>query len=358
MRAAVLREFGAPLDVVDHLETVATGAGQVKVRIRATGLCHSDLSAMNGLLGLPSPFVPGHEGAGEIIEVGEGVTMVAPGDRVIVNFMPPCGACVDCANGEGNMCMSIARGASATPNFRDGGNPVFGLLGCGTFAEEVVLPQQSVVKVADDVPFDIAALIGCGVTTGVGAALNTAQVKKGSTVAVVGCGGVGIAAIMGARLAGAEQIVAIDPSAAKRELVGRYGATAAVSPEEAEDKMTELTGGRGFDYTFEVVGRSVTARTAYDLVRRGGTMTVVGIGGPEETLPLSMRAFAGSGKRVLASAYGGTDVPSFMDQLVGLWRDGRLDLASMITGRASLDDVNKGFDLMRTGDAVRTVIEL
>ncbi|WP_151772105.1 alcohol dehydrogenase catalytic domain-containing protein [Streptomyces abyssomicinicus] len=357
MRAAVLREFGAPLDVVDHLETVATGAGQVKVRIRATGLCHSDLSAMNGLLGLPAPFVPGHEGAGEIVEVGEGVTSVAPGDRVIVNFMPPCGACPDCANGEGNMCMSIAMGASATPNFTEDGEPVFGLLGCGTFAEEVVLPHQSVVKVAEDVPFDIAALIGCGVTTGVGAVLNTARVEKGSTVAVVGCGGVGIAAVMGARLAGAEQIVAIDPSAAKRALVGSYGATAAVSPEEAKDTMAELTGGRGFDHTFEVVGRSATAQAAYDLVRRGGTMTVVGIGGAQEVLPLSLRAFAGQGKRVLASTYGGTDVPRFMSRLVDLWRDGRLDLGSMITGRSFLDDINKGFDLMKTGDAVRTVVE-
>ncbi|MFD0112496.1 alcohol dehydrogenase catalytic domain-containing protein [Streptomyces sp. NPDC058320] len=358
MRAAVLREFKAPLDVVGHLETVPVGPGQVKVRIRATGLCHSDLTAMSGNLGVRLPAIPGHEGAGEIAEVGEGVTAVAPGDRVIINFMPPCGVCVDCVNGEGNLCMRLALSAARTPNFREHGKPVAGVLGCGTFAEEVVLPYQSVVKITDDVPFDVAALIGCGVTTGIGAALNTAQVKKGSTVAVVGCGGVGIAAVMGAKLAGAEQIVAIDPSAAKRELVGRYGATAAVSPEEARDKAAELTGGRGFDYTFEVVGRSVTAHTAFDLVRRGGTMTVVGIGGPDDALTLPMGGLASSGKRVLASVYGGTDVPRFMDQLVQLWRSGALDLASLITHRVGLEDINEGFELMRTGDAVRTVVEL
>ena len=358
MRAAVLREYGAPLDVVDTMETVEAGPGKVKVRIRATGMCHSDLSGMTGKLGVPAPFVPGHEGAGEIIEVGEGVTSVAPGDHVIVNFIPACGTCADCARGEGNLCTRMMYTAMGTPNFQEDGKPVYGLVGCGTFAEEVVLPHQSVVRIDKDVPFDIAALIGCGVTTGTGAVLNTAKVEEGATVAVVGCGGVGIAAIMAARLAGASQILAVDPSAAKRELVSRFGATAAASPEDADAVAAELTGGQGFDYTFEVVGRSSTAQAAFKLARRGGTVVVVGLGARSDNLELSMGTLATQSKNLVGSVYGGMDVPRFMLQLVDLWRDGRLDLEAMITRRLKLEDVNEGFELMRTGDAIRTVVEL
>ncbi|MFE5797119.1 zinc-binding dehydrogenase [Streptomyces sp. NPDC056503] len=358
MRAAVLREYGARLDVVDTMETVRTGPGKVKVRIRATGMCHSDLSGMTGRLGAPAPFVPGHEGAGEIIEVGEGVTSVALGDHVIVNFIPACGTCADCARDEGHLCTRMMYAAMATPNFQENGKPVFGLVGCGTFAEEVVLPHQSVVRIDKDVPFDIAALIGCGVTTGTGAVLNTAKVHEGSTVAVVGCGGVGIAAIMAARLAGASQILAVDSSAAKRELVSRFGATAAASPEEAVAVAAELTGGEGFDYAFEVVGRSVTARAALKLARRGGTVVVVGLGSQTDNLELSMGTLATQSKTLVGSVYGGMDVPRFMRQLVGLWRDGKLDLEAMITKRLKLEDVDEGFELMKTGDAIRTVVEL
>ncbi|MFJ8861822.1 Zn-dependent alcohol dehydrogenase [Streptomyces sp. NPDC102451] len=358
MRAAVLREYNSALEVVDTMETVATGPGQVRVRIRATGACHSDLSGMTGKLSTPAPFVPGHEGAGEILEIGEGVTSVSPGDHVIVNFMPPCGSCAHCARDEGHLCMALMATASRTPSFRLDGKPVFGLVGCGTFAEEVVLPHQSVVPVGEDVPFDIAALIGCGVTTGTGAVFNTAQVEKGSTVAIVGCGGVGIAAMMAARLSGASQILAVDPSAAKRELVTGFGATATASPEEAAAVADELTGGQGFDHTFEFVGRSSTVEAAYKLARRGGTVTVVGVGALSDTFQVSMGALAMQSKNVKGSVYGGADVPRQMDHLVSLWRDGSLDLASLITNRIGLDDINQAFDLMKTGDGIRTVIEL
>ncbi|WP_377267483.1 alcohol dehydrogenase catalytic domain-containing protein [Peterkaempfera sp. SMS 1(5)a] len=358
MRAAVLREYGAPLDVVDTMETIETGPGRVKVRIRATGMCHSDLSGMTGKLGVPVPFVPGHEGAGEVVEVGGGVTSVAPGDHVIVNFIPACGECANCRRGDGHLCTAMMYKAAGTPNFRLDGQPVFSLIGCGTFAEEVVLPHQSVVRIDKDVPFDIAALIGCGVTTGTGAVLNTAGVREGSTVAIVGCGGVGIAAMMAARLAGASQILAVDPSPAKRELVTRFGATAAVSPEDAEAAAAELTDGQGLDYTFEVVGRPSTAEAAWKLARRGGTVVVVGVGARDDLLQLSLGTLATQSKNLVGSVYGGMDVPRFMQQLVGLWRDGKLDLEAMITRRLQLEDINEGFDLMKTGDAIRTVVEL
>jgi S-(hydroxymethyl)glutathione dehydrogenase/alcohol dehydrogenase len=359
MRAALLRKIGDPaLEVVDTMETVDVGPGQVRVRVRATGLCHSDLSAMTGIVRCPPPFVPGHEGAGEVLEVGEGVTKVAPGDHVIFSFVPSCGECADCRRGEGNLCVVLFRSVIVTPNFQLDGEPVYSMTGCGTFAEETVVAEQSVIPISADVPFDIAALLGCGITTGTGAVLNTAQVKPGSTVAIVGCGGVGTAAMLAARLAGAAEILAVDPSAAKRELVARYGATAAASPEDAAELAAELTGGQGFDYAFEVVGRAGTARAAYDLARRGGTVVVVGVGTADDTMQVSMNELPAGSKKLMGSFYGGTDVPRQLETLIALWRAGRLDLESMITSRLSLDDINKGFDVMRTGDALRTVVEL
>lgn len=359
MRAAVLRNIGDPnLDVIDTMETIEVGPGQVRVRVRATGLCHSDLSAMTGVLRCPAPFVPGHEGAGEVLEVGEGVTKVAPGDHVAFSFVPSCGACADCRRGEGNLCIVHFRSVMTVPNFRLAGEPVFAMTGCGTFAEETVVAEQSVLPIAADVPFDIAALLGCGVTTGTGAVLNTARVQPGSTVAIVGCGGVGTAAMLAARLAGAAQILAVDPSAAKRDLVARYGATAAAAPEDAAGVAAELTGGLGFDHVIEAVGRAGTARTAFDLARRGGTVVVVGIGTADDKIELSMNELPVGSRKLMGSLYGGTDVPRQIETLLTLWRAGRLDLESMITSRLKLADINKGFDVMRSGDSLRTVIEL
>ncbi|MFE2100788.1 alcohol dehydrogenase catalytic domain-containing protein, partial [Streptomyces sp. NPDC059468] len=199
MRAAVLHEIGQEkLEILDDIEAVGFGPGKVRVRVRATGLCHSDLSAMNGVLPQPAPFVPGHEGAGEILEVGEQVTRLKPGDRVVICWLPACGACPACRRGQTELCLAGFMNAG-TPNFRRPGGDVFGFAGTGTFAEEVVVDAGCAVPIPEDVPFDIAALIGCGVTTGLGAALNTADVEAGSSVAVIGCGGVGISAVQGAR---------------------------------------------------------------------------------------------------------------------------------------------------------------
>lgn len=359
MRAAMVRKAGQErAEVLTGFAAKELGAEDVRVRIRASGVCHSDLSAMTGVVANRRPFVLGHEGAGEVLEVGADVRAVRPGDHVTVCWVPPCGHCAFCLRGEGNLCSEVFIPAAQTPNFLLDGEPVYGMCGTGTLAEEVVLPWQCAIPVPDDVPFDVAALIGCGVTTGVGAVFNTAQVRPGSNVAVIGCGGVGVSVIQGARIAGAAEILAIDPSADKRELVGRFGATRAAAPEDARALMKELTGKQGFDYVFECVGRASLVRQAYELTRRGGSVVVVGVGSREDKVEFTMNELFYDNKRILSTMYGGGDVRVEYDRLIRLWRAGRLDLESMVTARLPLERIDEAFDLLRSGAAIRTVIEL
>ncbi|MCQ4082146.1 Zn-dependent alcohol dehydrogenase [Streptomyces sp. RB6PN25] len=358
MRAAVQQEIGqGKLEVVDDAEAVGFGPGKVRLRIRATGLCHSDLSAMSGVLPQPAPFIPGHEGAGEITEVGEGVTTHKPGDRVLVCWLPACGQCPACRRGQPHLCLAGFMNAG-TPNYRRPSGDLFGFAGTGTFAEEAVVAAACAVPIPDDVPFEIAALIGCGVTTGIGAALNTAQVAAGSSVAVIGCGGVGISTIQGARAAGAAEIVAVDPVASRREAAVRFGATEAVAPEELADAKNRITGGEGFDYVFEVVGRSATARTAYETTRRGGTLCIVGAGAMDDFLQINMFELFFDEKRILPSLYGGGDVLRSYERVIKLWRAGRIDLEGLITHRVRLEEINDAIDQMRSGEALRTCIAI
>ncbi|MFC9791292.1 Zn-dependent alcohol dehydrogenase [Streptomyces sp. NPDC127584] len=358
MRAAVLHEIGQDkLEVVDDVEAVGFGPGKVRIRVRATGLCHSDVSAMSGVLPQPAPFIPGHEGAGEIIDVGDGVTGLAQGQRVLLCWLPACGACPACRRGQTQLCLAGFMNAG-TPNFKRPGGDVFGFAGTGTFTEEVVVDAGCAVPIPDDVPFDIAALIGCGVTTGLGAAINTAKVEAGSSVAVIGCGGVGISAIQGAKLQGAAQIVAVDPVESRREAALRFGATEAVAPDALADARQRITAGEGFDYVFEVVGKSATARTAYETTRRGGTLCVVGAGAMDDNLQLNMFELFFDEKRILPSMYGGGDVLRSYERAIALWRAGRIDLESLITHRVPLAGVNEALEQMRTGVALRTCIEI
>ncbi|WP_328678470.1 Zn-dependent alcohol dehydrogenase [Streptomyces sp. NBC_00322] len=358
MRAAVLHETGQDkLEVLDDVEAVGFGPGKVRIRVRATGLCHSDISAMNGVLPQPAPFVPGHEGAGEIIDVGDGVNGLSQGDRVLLCWLPACGVCPACKRGQSELCLAGFMNAG-TPNFKRPGGDVFGFAGTGTFTEEVVVPEGCAVPIPDDVPFDIAALIGCGVTTGLGAAINTADVAAGSSVAVIGCGGVGISAIQGARLKGAAQIIAVDPVATRREAALRFGATEAVSPDELADAKQRVTAGEGFDYVFEVVGKSATARTAYETTRRGGTLCIVGAGAMDDHLQLNMFELFFDEKRILPSMYGGGDVLTSYERTIALWRAGRIDLEGLITHRVKLAEINEALAQMRTGEALRTCIEI
>jgi S-(hydroxymethyl)glutathione dehydrogenase/alcohol dehydrogenase len=357
VKAAVLQQVGDDrLDVRDDVITTAVGAGKVKVRIKATGVCHSDLSAMNGTIPVAVPAVLGHEGAGEIIEVGAGVTGLAEGDHIVVCWSPQCGACRDCVNGQHQLCMAYMINAFSDAHFQIGTTPIFGMAGTGTFAEELILLEQAVVKIDKDVPHDVASLLGCGVMTGVGAAINAAKVEPGSSVVVFGCGGVGISVIQGARIAGAATILAVDMVDRKLDWAKQFGATHAVKPEDLPAAQQELTGGVGFDYGFEVVGRSQTIKAAYDATRRGGTTVVVGVGRADDMLELSAFDLFYNEKNLRGTYYGSANIRRDFPRLVALWRSGQLDLEGMITSRLALDDVNDAFAVMQSGEAIRQVI--
>lgn len=358
MRAAVLRNIGDDkLEVRDDIGLAELGPGQVRFKIQATGLCHSDVSAMAGKIPQPGPFVPGHEGAGVVAEVGPDVTSVKTGDHAIVAWSPPCGKCKYCIQyKQPNLCVMIQFAIAGIPNFREGETPVFGMAGTGTWAEELILPQEAVIPIDDDVPFEIASLVGCAVMTGVGAALNTAKVTPGSSVVVFGCGGVGISAIQGARVAGASDIVAVDLVDSKLEDAVRFGATRAVKPDELESAKGEITGGDGFDYAFEAIGLPQTMRNAFDVTRRGGTTCVIGVGGMDQQVSFNAFELFFSEKTFVGSYYGSADVRSDFHRVLRLWKQGRLDLEGMISRRISLDDLNDGVTALKAGEVIRQVV--
>ncbi|QGK70357.1 zinc-binding dehydrogenase [Allosaccharopolyspora coralli] len=359
MKAAVLNEIGdRELQLRADVTTAELAPDQVRVRTRVAGICHSDLAAMDGSLPAMAPGVIGHEGSGDVVEVGEQVADLAPGDRVVVSFVAPCGHCKACASNQAYLCdVHVIEGLS-TPRFSVGGEPTFGFAGLGTFAEELVVPRAGVVKIEDDVPYEVAALVGCAVVTGVGAVINTAAVRPGSSVAVLGCGGVGISAIQGARAVGATTIVAVDPVVGKHELAERFGATHATTPDGLADVSQDVTGGAGFDYVFEVVGRGSTIRAAYDATRRGGTTVVVGAGSPEEKVEFSAQELFMMERKILPSFYGSVDPRRDVDLVLSLWRTGRLDLEGMVSKRIGLADVNAGLEALHSPDGglVRQVI--
>ena len=357
MRAALLHNTGdEKLEIIDDLEVDAPGPGEVTIKIEATGVCHSDLHAMQGSLPQPAPFIPGHEGAGIISAVGEGVTALAEGDHVVVAWSPPCGKCNNCVERkQPHLCVMIQFAIAGVPRFKRNGEDVYGMAGTGTFAEYLTVPQEAAVKIDDDIPFEIASLIGCGVSTGVGAAINTAKVEPGSKVVVFGCGGVGIAAIQGAHVAGASIIVAVDLNEDKLELAKSFGATHGVKPDDLAALQAELTGD-GFDYAFEAIGLPVTMRAAYDAVRRGGTACVIGVGAMDKEVSFNGFEIFFSEKNFMGSYYGSVDVRSDFHRLLSLWKSGQLNLDGMITNRMKIDEINDAFDIMRKGEAIRTVI--
>lgn len=358
MKAAVLTAVGeTKLDVRSDVESIATPPHSVKVKIHATGVCHSDLHAMDGTVPQMLPAVLGHEGAGEIIEVGSLVEDIAVGDHVIVNWLPSCGQCSFCLNSQPYLCMVYTLKAFTDPNFTAGAEPAFGMAGTGTFAEEVVLPRAGVVKIADDIPYDVASLIGCGVMTGVGAAINTAKVTPGSKVLVIGCGGVGINVIQGARIAGAAEIVAVDMVDKKLEWAKQFGATHTATPDTLPAVMGELTNWGGFDYVFDVVGRAATIRQAFDNTARGGKLVIVGVGPATEQVSFSPFELLFSDKTIMGSVYGGGYPDRDFPRLIALWKAGRLDLEGMITRRVKLEDINDAFTAMQSGEVIRQVIE-
>ena len=357
MRAALLHNTGDDkLEIVDDIELAPPGPGEVTIDIKATGVCHSDLSAMNGTIPQTAPFVPGHEGAGVISAVGDGVTDLAVGDHVIVAWSPPCGKCNNCVERkQPHLCVMIQFTIAGSAKFSRNGEPVYGMAGTGTFAESLTVPQEAAIKIDDDIPFEIASLIGCGVTTGVGAAVNTAKVTPGSSVVVFGCGGVGISAIMGARVAGAAVIVAVDLVEDKLSQAKEFGATHGITPDGLAELQADLTGD-GFDFAFEAIGVPAVMRQAYEATRRGGTTCIIGVAGMDQEVAFNGFELFFMERTVMGSYYGSADVRSDFHRWLRLWKAGQLNLEGMISKRIKIDDVNDALVAMKNGEVIRTVI--
>ncbi|HEX9711785.1 MAG TPA: Zn-dependent alcohol dehydrogenase [Actinomycetota bacterium] len=359
MRAAVLTEQGSPLILAD-VDLAPPGPGEVLVRIAATGVCHSDLSMRDGGLQWPLPAVIGHEAAGEVLDAGEGVRTVSAGDHVVISWIPMCRRCFFCTGGQPHLCSTYRR---ANGRMDDGatrltleGREVTHGFNAATFAERTVVREASLVRIPKDVPLETASLIGCGVLTGVGAALNTARIQPGERVAVIGCGAVGLSVIQGCRLAGASVIIAIDPVEAKREAALSMGATHAVTPEEADAAAKDLTGGVRPDAVFEVVGIPALQRQAFDLVRPGGRAVMVGAAPVTEEVALPTVGFLMFEKRALGCYYGSSDPQRDVPRILELWRGGRLELEALISARRPLEQVNEALDAMADGTTIRTVL--
>jgi S-(hydroxymethyl)glutathione dehydrogenase/alcohol dehydrogenase len=353
----VAYEVGEPL-VVEDLPTPAIGPHDVLVRLHASGICHTDLTVIRGLSNLPLPIVPGHEGCGTVEAVGAEVRRAVVGDRVLASVSPACGSCWWCVNGMSNFC-ELGPSVQLTKRYDlPDGRTATAVCGCGTFAEAMVVHEASVVPVQTDLADEQLALLGCGVTTGLGAVLNTAEVRPGSSVAVIGCGGVGQSVVQGARIAGAATIIAVDPAAGRREASLAVGATHAVDPADGDpvEQVRALTEGRGADYTFEAVGRPELIVQAFDMARAAGTVTVVGMPTKDDVITLPALRAVFSGKRLAGSKVGGAQILRDFPRYVRLAERGRLDLGSMVSRRISLADVNEGIDLLDRAEGVRTVI--
>ena len=357
VRAAVVRQVGAPFEV-EEIELAPTGPGEVRVRMAASGVCHSDLSVQNGSIPFLFPTVLGHEGAGVVVEVGEAVTRVVPGDHVVLTWMPACRRCFWCLSGQPMLCEVGLAEALGSPFATAAGTPLVRGLGTATFSEQTLVPEAEVVRIDPSVPLELAALVGCALATGIGAVWHTAGVTPGSSVAVVGCGGVGLSVVQGARLAGASTVVAVDRVAGKLEMAEAMGATATVDASAADvvAAVRAHTAGRGADYCFEVVGRADTIRSAFAATRRGGTTVLVGAGSPAEQVSFSAFELFVDAKTVVGCVYGSTDADRDFPVLVDLVRRGAIDAAGLVTRRISLDDLGDAFRAMEAGEVARSVI--
>ncbi|WP_171171653.1 Zn-dependent alcohol dehydrogenase [Streptomyces sp. I05A-00742] len=356
-RAAVLTAVGAPLRVAE-IDLPDPGPGQVRVRVAAAGVCHSDLSLANGTLRQPVPAVLGHEGSGTVTAVGEGVTHVAPGDHVVLNWAPACGGCHYCGLDEPWLCASgLAVPASPYATLGTDGTPLHPGLGTAVFAEETVVRAAAVLPLPPGVPLAEAALLGCAVLTGYGAVHHSARVRPGESVVVVGIGGVGLATVRSACVAGAERVIAVDVSPEKEELARACGATDFVpAGDDTVRRVRELTGGHGADVAVECAGRAEAIRTAWSATRRGGRTTVVGVGGKEQLVTFSALELFHSGRTLAGCVYGNTDPARDLPVVAGHVREGRFDLSALVTRRIGLDDIPDAFAAMLAGRGGRSLV--
>ncbi len=361
-RAVVCREMGKPV-AVETLDVAPPQRGEVTIKLAACGVCHSDLSATNGTIPFPMPVVLGHEGAGEIVAVGEGVSRFALGDHVVSSFVSMCGKCRWCQTGRPQLCDQAAKAGYTLPDgttrFTDAeGKPVNVFSGCGVMAEYATLHVDNVIKIDAAVPLDKAALIGCGVMTGVGAAVNTARVEAGSVAVVFGCGGVGLNAIQGCRIAGAAMIVAVDTADAKLEMAKQFGATHTVNAKQEENltkTLKKLTGG-GADYAFECVGYGEVAAQAYGVLAKGGKAVVVGVAPPKDTTTIRTATLTFEEKTLTGSYFGSARPQQDFPRLIGLYRGGKLMLDQLITRTYTIDEAPQAFADLESGRNARGVI--
>ena len=365
MRAALLKTAGEPVTMTDDLEVAGPGPGQVTVDVEWCGLCHSDLSLLTGVHPAPLPIVLGHEAAGRVAELGSGVTRLAVGDAVVLTPIPPCGTCYWCVRDQASHCVnSISLLTNAFPDGSTGlslhGEVVYRGLGVGGFAQRVLADQNAVIVVPDDVPLDVAAVIGCAVQTGLGAVFNTARVRPGDTVAVLGLGGVGMSVVAGARIAGASRIVVSDPQPHRLDLASDVGATDLVDPRSADviSTVQRVTNNIGVDCAFEAVGSAAVVETALAATRNGGTTVLVGAGPIDESIQLSPTFFAVSGKRLMGCLLGGVNSLRDVPMIIELHRSGRLDLEALITARRPLQELGEAVADMEAGVGLRTLLAI
>ena len=345
---------------VEDVQLASPRAGEVLVRMKAAGVCHSDLSVVNGTVPMPLPMVLGHEGAGIVAEVGPGVTNVAAGDHVVLSFVPTCGECGFCLRKEPHLCVRCDAGGrmwDGTSRLQLRGQELGAMSQLGCLAQYAVVPAASVMPIDRTIPFDCAALVGCAVMTGVGAVTNTVHVEAGSTVAVFGCGGVGLAAIQGARLVGAKQIIAVDLADNKLEYARRFGATHCVKASDSVvAEVRALTGDLGVDHSFEMTGRPAVMEQAYAAARRGGTVCIVGVGRYTESMQLNALLVASEGKRILGCFYGNANFRVDMPNLLALYQAKRLDLDGLITQTYSIGDAPRAFADLEAGRNARGLV--
>ncbi|MBI1199364.1 MAG: alcohol dehydrogenase catalytic domain-containing protein [Phenylobacterium sp.] len=356
MKAAVLREVGKPLAIED-VQIAKPGPHEVLIRTAAAGVCHSDLHFIEGKYPHPLPAVLGHESAGVVEAVGSEVRTVKPGDHVITCLSAFCGHCEYCLTGHMSLCTSpeTKREQADEPRLTSPKGPMLQYLNLSSFAEQMLIHEHACVAIRKDMPLDRAALIGCGVMTGVGAVFHTSNVRPGDTVAVIGCGGVGLAAINGAAIAGAGRIIAIDMAAGKENLAKSMGATDFVlGGDDAVKQVIEMTSG-GVQHSFEAIGLAKTAEQAFNMLRRGGTANIIGMIPVGQTISLMGAAFLGE-KRIQGSLMGSNRFPVDMPRLVDAYMAGKLHLDDMISRRIKLDQVNEAFEEMKTGAVARSVI--
>lgn len=363
-KAAVCKEVNAPLEVLD-VDLDAPKPGEIRLALGASGVCHSDLSVTKGKLPVPLPAILGHEGAGTITELGEGVDHLKVGDRVVISWVPQCGTCYFCEHDQGELCESGSAASMSgglldmTSRFSIDGSPLMVMAASGTFSEETVVPAIGAVKISNEIPLTAAALIGCGVLTGFGAATNTADIRRGDTVAVIGCGGVGLNVIQGARHAGAERIIAIDMVDGKLATAQKFGATDIVNAGDGDPvvKVMELSGGRGADVAFEVIGLGATIDQAFQMTRRGGQAIMVGVPGFDVTMQITPAMdLLVQEKQIRGCWYGSSNVHRDVPMLAQLYLDGELELDALVSREIRLDQVNEALANMGSGEIARSVI--